>query len=94
VRRVKYVPLLKVPLTRAWFNFVAGLSQVITDFEQGGGVAALLEAWTEDEWRRAQDQLHERQRQLRRIAEELRAGKARLGQPRQEGLRVLRGADA
>jgi hypothetical protein len=78
-----------IPPTRPWYVFVAGLQQVITDFEHGGGLVPLFEVWTPEEFERAKQQLAAQMAQLERIARNLEAGQVlKHGTP---NLRVVSG---
>ena len=80
-----------IPPTRPWYVFVAGLQQVITDFEHGGGLVPLFEVWTPEEFERAKQQLASQLAQLERITRNLEAGQIiRHGTP---DLRVVRSQD-
>jgi hypothetical protein len=80
-----------IPPTRSWYSFVAGLLQLISDFEHGGGLVPLFEVWTPEEFERAKQQLAAQMAQLERIARNLEAGQViRHGTP---DLRVIHGQD-
>jgi ParB family chromosome partitioning protein len=80
-----------IPPTRPWYVFVAGLQQVIMDFEHGGGLVPLFEVWTVEEFERAKQQLASQMAQLERISRNLEAGQ--VISHGTSNLRVMRGQD-
>jgi len=80
-----------IPVTRSWYTFVAGLLQLISDFEHGGGLAPLFEIWTPEQLPLAKEQLATQMAQLERIARNLAAGQVLpKGAP---GLRLVQNQD-
>ena len=65
--------------------------QTIANFEHGGGLASLFEAWSPEEYERAKRQLADQIAQLERIARLLTVGQ--VNAPGTHGLRVLHGED-